>query len=110
MQDPRVEGILATAVLALAHGARGARIDAAAVESFRRRFADRIRIAVEDPAWRVRWREEQVYVKSFAAAVGKRAARLAGEEGRDVIREQDLELALVKMRGQLPVAGRWCPG
>ena len=108
MQDD-VENILGIAVFALGHGARGLRIDLAAIESFRRQFGAKIRDAVQEPNWHAKWRNEEAYLTSVAAAVGERAARLAGEEGRAVIHKQDVDLALVKLRGHLPVAGRWCP-
>jgi histone H3/H4 len=96
-------------LFALGHGARGRRIDLAAIESFRRQFGDRIRSAVREPDWRTKWRTEEAYVRGYAGVVGERAARFARDEGRTVINKEDVDLALVKMRGYLPVAGRWCP-
>lgn len=104
-----VENVLGVALFALGHGARGHRIDLQAVEFFRRQFARKICSAVQVSDWRHKWRDEEAYLVFSAGAMGQRAARLAAEEGRAFITKQDLEVAMTKLRGHLPVAGRWCP-
>jgi hypothetical protein len=104
-----LQNVLGAALFALGTGARGARIDLPAIETFRLRFRDQIRKALTDDNWRTNWRQEEAYLLAQVAAVGKHAARLAAEEGRGWITKDDLELALGKVRGHLPLAGRWCP-
>jgi hypothetical protein len=104
-----VENIVGAALFALGRGARGARINLSAVESFRRRFAEKIAPALQEPDWQANWQQEEAYLLAHVGAVGGRAARLAFEEGRACITRQDLELALTKVRGHVPIAGRWCP-
>jgi histone H3/H4 len=104
-----LHNIVGAALFALGTGARGVRIDLPAIETFRLRFRDQIRRALKDGDWRRNWREEEAYLAAHVAAVGKRAAHLAAEEGREWITKQDLELAMVKVRGHLPIAGRWSP-
>ena len=99
----------AAALFAMGHGARGVWINLHAVESFRGRFLDKIRSALQEPDWRSHWREEEVYLMAQAEAMGQRAALLAAEEGRTSITEQDVDAAMAKVRGHLPMAGRWCP-
>ena len=104
-----VENILGVALFALGHGAKGLGINLQAVEFFRRQFARKICSAVQVSDWRHKWRDEEAYLVFSAGAMGQRAARLAAEEGRAFITKQDLEVAMTKLRGHLPVAGRWCP-
>lgn len=104
-----VHNIIGAALFALGSGARSAWIDLPAIESFRSRFREQIRTAVQDADWRSNWREEEAYLLAQVVNVGRRAARFAAEEGRALITKQDLELAMTKVRGQLPIAGRWCP-
>jgi histone H3/H4 len=50
-----------------------------------------------------------VYLLAHAEAMGQRAARLAAQDGRAFITERDLEEAMMKVRGHMPIAGRWSP-
>ena len=104
-----VQNIMGAALFAIGHGARGVWINLRAVETLRGRFLDKIRSALQEPDWRSHWREEEVYLMAQAEAMGQRAALLAAEEGRTSITEQDVDQAMAKVRGHLPVAGRWCP-
>jgi hypothetical protein len=104
-----VENVIGAALFAVGRGARGLWIDLAAVQFLRRRFMPRVSAAVQAPDWRDRWRDEQPYLLAQAEALGRHAARLAKEEDRVCITSADLEVAIAKVRGNLPVAGRWCP-
>jgi hypothetical protein len=104
-----VHNIVGAALFALGTGARGARIDLSAIESFRARFKEQIQAALEDADWPSNWRQEEGYLIAYVSAVGARAARFAAEERRSFITTQDLDLAMLKLRGHLPIAGRWCP-
>jgi hypothetical protein len=104
-----VENVIGAALFAVGRGARGLWINLAAVQFLRRRFRPRVAAAVEAPDWRDRWRDEQPYLLAQAEAMGRHAARLAKEEDRLCITSADLEMAMAKLRGSLPVAGRWCP-
>ena len=104
-----LQNIVGAALFALGAGARGMRIDLAAIEAFRLRFSEQMRGALQDDNWRANWLAEEPYLLAQVAAVGKRAARFAAEERRNRITEQDVELAMIKVRGHLPLAGRWCP-
>jgi hypothetical protein len=101
--------IIATALFAVARGASGMRIDLPATESVHERFLPKIRAALEKPDWPADWQREKVYLLAYAEAMGRRAARLAAEDGRTVIARQDIDAAAMKMRGYMPIAGRWCP-
>jgi hypothetical protein len=103
------ENLLGVALIAIGRGAKGVRIDLPAIELIRSRFESKIRSAVADPLWRRKWDAERAYVLVQAEAMGQCAARLAAEERRAVITATDVELAMMKLRGRLPVAGRWCP-
>ena len=104
------QNIMGTALFALGKGAKGTGITLPAVETFRSQFIGKIRSALQDPDWPDHWRQEQVYLLAHAEAMGRRAALLAADEGRTVITQQDIEAARMKVRGHLPIAGRWCPG
>jgi hypothetical protein len=104
-----VHNITGAALFALGHGAKGVWINLPAIESFRNQFADRITTVVQEPDWRYNWHNERVYFLAYAEAMGRRAARLAAQEGRAFITKQDLDIALMKARGYMPIAGRWCP-
>jgi histone H3/H4 len=104
-----VHNIIGAALFALGHGAQGIWINLPAIQSFRRRFAERVRSAVKEPDWRAHWQRENVYLLAHAEAMGERAAELATMDGRAFITEQDIEEAMMKVRGRLPIAGRWCP-
>ena len=104
-----LHNMIGAALFALGTGARGVAIDLAAVETFRTRFRALMRTALRDDDWLNNWRDEEAYLLAQVAAVGKRAAQFATEEGRRRISKQDLELAMIKVRGHLPMAGRWCP-
>lgn len=104
-----VHNIIGAALFALGHGAKGIWINLPAIQSFRHRFADKVRLAVKQPNWRAHWHRENVYLLAHAEAIGERAAQLAAMDGRAFITEQDIEEAMMKVRGRLPIAGRWCP-
>jgi hypothetical protein len=104
-----LHNVVGAALFALGTGARGVAIDLAAVDTFRTRFRVQMRAALRDDNWLNNWRQEEAYLLAQVAAVGKRAAQFATEEGRTRISKQDLELAMIKVRGHLPMAGRWCP-
>ncbi|SRR6266542_3274464 len=104
-----IENIVGAALFALGRGANRAWVTLPAIESFRRLFAEKIGAAIQDADWRSNWREEQAYLLALVEAVGGRAARCAAEDGRTFITAQDLDLAMLKVRGHLPIAGRWCP-
>jgi hypothetical protein len=101
--------IIDTALSAVARGASGVRIDLPATESVHEKFLPKIYCALEKPDWHADWEREHVYLLAYAEAMGRRAARLAAEDGRTVITRQDIDAASIKMRGYMPIAGRWCP-
>jgi hypothetical protein len=107
--DRDVQMILDTALSAVARGAKGARIDPSATVSVQERFLPKVRPALEKSDWRSDWRREQVYVRAFAEALGRRAAILAAWDRRTLITRQDIDDAARKMCGYMPIAGRWCP-
>jgi len=104
-----IENVLGVALFAVGRGAKSVQIDLAAVQYLRRQFLTRIGPAIEAPDWRDKWRREEAYLVAQAEALGRHAARLAKEEGRGVIAGADLAAAAAKVRGHLPMAGRWCP-
>jgi hypothetical protein len=104
-----MEALLGATLFAVGQGARGLHIDLTAVDLIRSRFASKFRTAVEDPSWRTKWQAEHRYLLVQAEAMGQCAARLAAQERRSVITPADVEMAMLKLRGRLPVAGRWCP-
>ena len=104
-----IEDIFGAALFAVGRGAKGLWIDLAAVQFLRRQFVTRIGPAVEAPDWRDKWRDEHPYLFAQAEALGRHAARSAKEEGRGFIAGCDLAAAIGKVRGHLPMAGRWCP-
>ena len=104
-----LDNIVGAALFALGTGARGMAIDLAAVDTFRSRFRAQMRSALRDDNWLSNWRQEEAYLLAQVAAVGKRAADYAAEERRSRITKQDIELAMIKVRSHLPLAGRWCP-
>ena len=103
------EMVFSTALFALRRGARGLEIDPAALDYLRDRFRRKIDGVLQHPEWRERWVDEQCYVQGHAEAMMAVAARLAAEDRRASITRGDVELAMLKMRGRLPIAGRWCP-
>jgi hypothetical protein len=101
--------IINTVLSAVARGAKGARMDPSATESLHERFLLKVRPAFEKSDWRSDWHHEEVYVRAFAEALGRRAAILAAWDRRTVITGQDIDDAAKKMCGYMPIAGRWCP-
>jgi len=91
------------------HRAGRARLEPVAVECFRSQYAEMIQKALEKPGWQADWRREKVYLLAWAEAAGRRAARLAADDGRTKIVRQDVHDARMKLRGYMPIAGRWCP-
>jgi histone H3/H4 len=108
-RDNIVETVLGAALFAAGRGAKGLRIDLDAVQLLRQRFQPLVRAAVDDPDWYRKWLEEQPYVVVQAEAMGRTAAQLAAQDGRVRISGRDVEIAMLKLRGRLPIAGRWCP-
>ena len=103
------EHIVGAALDAFGHGAGNVRVAPAAIESFRKQFIRKIFLALEEPDWHENWRREKVYLLAYAEAMGRRAAALAAAEGRPFITHQDVDSATTKLRGYMPIAGRWCP-
>ena len=103
------EDIADTTLAAVERGAKGLALDLSARLSFRAHFIPRILIALEDPDWRSAWGRERRYVLAYAEAMGLRAAMWAGRDGRRCITADDIEEATTRLRGYMPVAGRWCP-
>lgn len=101
--------IIGAALFAFGQGAGTARMIPPAVESFRGQFSPKVSMAVECPGWRAAWQREQRYVLAYAEAMGQRAAALAAEAGRPFITHQDVSVAVERLRGYMPIAGRWCP-
>ena len=112
-QDPTVaaaaEVIADTTLSAVEQGAGGLTLDLSAKLSFQAQFIPRILLALEEPGWRSAWRRERKYVFAYAKAMGQGAAAWAAMDRRTVITASDIEAAMVKLRGFIPVAGRWCP-
>ena len=104
-----VHNIVGAALFALGQGAKGVCINLSAVEAFRGQFSNQVRCALEEPNWRDHWQQEKVYLLAVAEEMGRKAAKLAAQERRRFITQQDLDAAMAKSRGHLPVAGRWCP-
>jgi hypothetical protein len=104
-----VECVLSEAVRAFRRGTRRMHLQGDAVEALRRQFAARVQAAVAQPDWPEKWQDEEPYVRGFATEMGRRAARLARDDVRTVINQRDVDEAVWKLRGHLPVAGRWCP-
>ena len=103
------ERIVGAAFDAFGHGAGNIRMAPPEVESFRRQFIRKIFLALEKPDWYDDWRRERVYLLPYAEAMGRRAAELAVEERRRFITHHDVEAAGTRLRGYIPIAGRWCP-
>ena len=103
------EHILGAALVAFGQGAGRIRLEPVAIEYFRSQYAEKIQTALEKPDWHADWRREKVYLLAWAEAAGRRAARLAAEDGRTEIVRQDVHDARMKLRGYMPIAGRWCP-
>lgn len=107
--EDSVECVLSQAVRAFRCGTRRMHVQADAVEALRRQFAARVQAAVAQPDWPEKWQDEEPYVRRFATEMGRCAARLARDDVRTVINQRDVDGAVWKLRGYLPVAGRWCP-
>jgi hypothetical protein len=104
-----VECVLSEAVRAFRRGTRRMHVQGDAVEALRRQFAARVQAAVAQPDWPEKWQDEGPYLRGFATEMGRCAARLARYDVRTVINQRDVDEAVWKLRGHLPVAGRWCP-
>ena len=102
------EHIVGSALSAFGQGAGNTRMAPPAVESFRKQFIRKIFLALEKPDWHDAWRREKVYLLAYAEAMGRRAAALAADEGRPFITHEDVDSATTKLRGYMPIAGRWC--
>ncbi len=103
------ENIVGAALFAVGRGARGVWISLPAIQTCRDQFIDKVRPALQEPDWHDHWRREKAYVMAYAAAMGQRAGLLAKEDFRTLITKEDIETAMRKVRGRLPIAGRWCP-
>ena len=75
----------------------------------RRKFIPKVSSALESPDWRADWRREQVYLLAYAEALGERAKAVAADDRRRIIMPADIDAATTKLRGYMPIAGRWCP-
>jgi hypothetical protein len=106
--DP-AEEIIHTALAAFGRGAGRVSMGPPAVQSFREAFMTKVDAALERPDWHDHWHREKVYVVAYAEAMGQRARRLAALDRRSYITPQDITEATHKLRGCMPVAGRWCP-
>lgn len=103
------EKIIDAALFAVARGARGVQLDPTAIESVRDQFLHKIRQALEESNWQAAWQRERVYMRAYAEKMGRYAAMLAAQDRRQVVTRQDIDGAALKMRGYMPIAGRWCP-
>jgi hypothetical protein len=103
------ERIVHEALSAFRHGVARAQVNPAAVHTFRSHFIPKICAALEQSGWSDAWRREQVYVAAYAEELGRSAARLAADSGRAWIAPADIDEARAKLRGWMPIAGRWCP-
>jgi hypothetical protein len=103
------EEIIDTAFTAFRRGAAGASVLPQALESFREQFGPKVYLALEGPDWQDHWQREKGYVLACAKALGRRARLLADDDRRTYITAQDIDEAMRKLRGYMPVAGRWCP-
>jgi histone H3/H4 len=104
-----VERILREAWSAFRDGVRKTRVDAEAVEAFRSYFIPKICVALEQPDWTEAWEREKPYVVAYVEAMGRHAGKVAAADRRRVVTAHDVHESRTKMRGYLPVAGRWCP-
>jgi hypothetical protein len=103
------EAIVDSALAAVERGARGLGLDLSATLSLHARFMPKVLSALEDPDWRSAWSREQPYVLAYAKAIGQSAAVWAAMDRRTSITGRDIDAATTKLRGYLPIAGRWCP-
>ena len=101
--------ILGAALSAVVQGAGRVQLDPLATGAVEEQFLPKVRSALEQADWQDAWQREHVYLRAYAREMGGRAAMLAAEEKRTVVTRQDIEAAAVKMRGYMPIAGRWCP-
>ena len=107
--DRGVECVFSAAIRAFRSGTRRMHVQGDAVEALRRQFAARVQAAVAEPDWPEKWQAEEGYVRCFATEIGRCAVRLARDDVRTVIYQRDVDEAVWKLRGYLPIAGRWCP-
>jgi histone H3/H4 len=103
------EAIVERTLAVVEQSAGGLTLDLSARLSFRAQFIPRILEALEDPDWQSAWAREHLYVFAYAKAMGGRAAAWAAMDRRTFITASDIEAAMVKLRGYIPIAGRWCP-
>ena len=103
------EQIVGAAVTAFGRGAKSMPVAAPAVASVRRKFIPKISLAVQSPDWRTDWQRERVYLLAYAKALGQQARALAADDRRRLIMPADVDIATTKLRGYMPIAGRWCP-
>jgi hypothetical protein len=103
------EAIVDTVLAVVEREARGLGLDLSATLSLRAQFIPKVLSALEDPEWRSAWSREQPYVLAYAKAIGQSAAVWASMDRRTSVTVRDVDAATTKLRGYLPVAGRWCP-
>ena len=103
------EQIVGAAVAAFGQGAGPIALAPPAVETFRRQLIPKVSSALESPDWHADWQRERVYLLAYAEALGERAKVSAEEDRRSEIMPQDIDAATTKLRGYMPIAGRWCP-
>jgi hypothetical protein len=102
------EQIVGAAVAAFGQGARSLAVAPPAIEILRRQFIPQISSALRSPGWREDWQRERLYVLAYAEALGRRAQVMAADDRRTVIMPQDIDAAATRLRGYMPIAGRWC--
>jgi len=103
------EAIVEHTLAVVERSARGLVLDLSARLSLRAQFIPRALLALEDPDWRSAWSRERPYALAYAKAMGDRAAAWAAMDRRTVITASDIDAATTKLRGYIPIAGRWCP-
>ena len=103
------ERIVGAAVAAFGHGARAFAVAPPAVETLRNQLTPLISCALRSPDWHEDWQRERVYVLAYTEALGRRAKVLAADDRRAIILPHDVDGAVTKLRGYMPIAGRWCP-
>jgi hypothetical protein len=103
------EEIVGAALSAFGQGAGRINLDPPALDSLRQQFIPKISSALEGSEWREHWDRERVYLVAYAEALGQHARTLANEDRRTIIVPEDIHHAATKLRGWMPVAGRWCP-
>ena len=103
------EQIVGAAVAAFGQGARSIAVAPPAVQTLRNQLNPQIASALRSRDWHVAWQRERVYLLAYAEALGRCAHVMAADDRRTIIMPQDIDAATTRLRGYLPIAGRWCP-